>query len=130
MEYKYIKGSNEAWYCLSCTNTLFLFGNLNNQNFLKFIGNNNTITSSETKKYLILKPPPDLALLFNEFNSAVSENRSDPENIIQSKYYDIDELQKMKIFNKENSLSLIHINSCSLNKKLEELKKRTTIYEY
>ena len=69
-----------------------------------------------------MKPPPDLALLFNQFNNAIPENRSDPENVIQSKYYDIDELQKLKIPNKENSLSLFHINSCSLNKNFEELQ--------
>ena len=48
MAYKYLQGCNEPWYCLSCSNTLFPFGNLNNQNFLNFIGNNNTITNSET----------------------------------------------------------------------------------
>ena len=95
MDYKYLQYCNKPWYCLSCTNTFFLFGNLNNQNFLNFIGNNNTITSSETKNlnsYLLLKPLPDLALLFDQFNNAIPENRSDPENIIQSKYYDIDKL--------------------------------------
>ena len=51
MNYKYLQGCNEPWYCLSCTNTdtLFPFGNLNSQNFLNFIGNNNTINSSEKK---------------------------------------------------------------------------------
>ena len=125
MDYKYLQGCNEPWYCLSCSNTLFPFGNLNNQNFLNFIGNNDTITSSETNNLnssLLLKPPPDLTLLFNQFNNAIPENRSDPENVIQSKYYDIDELQKLKIPNKENSLSLFHINSCSLNKNFEELQ--------
>ena len=115
----HLQGCNEPWYFLSCTNTLFSFGNLNNQNFLNFIGNNNTITSSETNNlnsFLLLKPPPDLALLFNQFNNAI------PKNVIQSKYYDIDELQKLKIPNKENSLSLFHINSCSLNKNFEELQ--------
>ena len=119
MDYKYLQGCNEPWYCLSCSNTLFPFGNLNNQNFLNFIGNNNAITSSETKNLnssKILKPPPDLALLFNQFNNAI------PKNVIQSKYYDIDELQKLKIPNKENSLSLFHINSCSLNNNFEELQ--------
>ena len=48
-DYKYLQGCNEPWYCLSCSNTLFPFGNLSNQNFLNFTGNNNTITSSETK---------------------------------------------------------------------------------
>ena len=70
-----------------------------------------------------MKLPSDLTLLFNQFNNAIPENRSsDPENVIQSKYYDIDELQKLKIPNKENSLSLFHINSCSLNKNFEELQ--------
>ena len=69
-----------------------------------------------------MKPPPDLTLLFNQFNKAIPENRSDPENVIQSKYSDIDELQKLKIPNKENSLSLFHIKACSLNKNFEELQ--------
>ena len=69
-----------------------------------------------------MKLPPDLTLLFNQFNNAIPENRRDPENVIQSKYYDINELQKLKIPNKENSLSLFHINSCSLNKNFEELQ--------
>ena len=77
MDSKYLQGCNEPWYCLSCTNTLFLFGNLKNQIFLNFIGNNNTITSSETTS-LLLKPPPDLAFLFNQFNNAIPENHSDP----------------------------------------------------
>ena len=125
MHYKYLQGCNEPWYCLSCSNTLFPFGNLNNQNFLNFIGNNDTITSSETNSLnssLLLKPTPDLTLLFNQLINAIPENRSDPENAIQSKYYDIGELQKLKIPNKENSLSLFHINSCSLNKNFEELQ--------
>ena len=126
MDYKYLQDWNETWYCLSCTNTLFPFGNLNNQNFLDLIDNNNTITSSKTKNlnsYLFLNPPPDLALRFNQFNNAIPENHSDPENVIQSKYYDIDELQKLKIPNKENSLSLFHINI----KELQNLLQSTNI---
>ena len=69
-----------------------------------------------------MKPPPDLALLFNQFDNAIPQNSSDPENVTESKYYDIDELQKIKIPNKGNSLSLFHINSCSLNKNFEELE--------
>ena len=71
---------------------LFPFGNLNNQNFLTFIGDNNTTSTifNETKhlnRFLLLKPAPDLALLFNQFNNAIPENHSDPENVIQSKYH-------------------------------------------
>ena len=84
----------------------FQFGNLNNQNFLTFTDDNNTI-SSETKTLncsLFLKPLPDLFLFFNQFGNAIPENRSDLENIFQSKYYDIDGLQQLKIYNKEKSL--------------------------
>ena len=42
--------------------------------------------------------------------------------MIKSKYYDIDELQQLKIPNKEKSLSFFHINSCSLIKDFEELQ--------
>ena len=103
---------------------LFPFGNLNNQKFLGFVNNNNDNNneSKNSNSFLILKPPPDLALLFNQFNNAIPENNNDPENVIQSKYYDIDELQQLKIPNKEKSLSLFHINSCSLNKNFEELQ--------
>ena len=78
---------------------------MNNQNFLTFIGHNNTV-SNETKSLsssLLLKPPPDLALLFNQFNNAIPENRSDPENVIKSKYYDIDESQQLQFPNKETT---------------------------
>ena len=40
IDYKYLQGSNESWYCLSCTTMLFPFGNLNYQKFLGFINNN------------------------------------------------------------------------------------------
>ena len=93
MGYKYLQGCNGPWYCLSFTNTLFSFWDQNNQNFLNFIGNNKTITSSETKTLnssLLMKPPPDLALLFNQFDNAIPQNRSDPKNVTESKYYDID----------------------------------------
>ena len=42
--------------------------------------------------------------------------------MIQSKYYDIDELQQLKIPNKEKSASFFHTNFCSLNKNFEELQ--------
>ena len=97
---------------------------MNNQNFLTFIGDNNTI-SNETKILncsLLLKSLPDLALLFNQFSSVISENCSSPKNVIQSKYYDVGELLQLKILNKEKSLFLFHSNSCSLSENFEELQ--------
>ena len=64
----YIQSCNEPWYCLSCSNTLFPFGNLNNHNFLNFIGNNNNtiITSSEkkSKQSLAFETTPRLGSSF------------------------------------------------------------------
>ena len=65
-DYKYLQGCNEPWYCLSCIRMLFPFGNLNNQKFLGFVDNNsdNKNESKNSNSSMILKPPPDLALLF------------------------------------------------------------------
>ena len=48
-------------------------------------------------------------------------NSDNPENTVSSKYYDIDELQNLKI-NNSNSLSLFHINACSLSRNFDDLQ--------
>ena len=55
-------------------------------------------------------------------NTASPEDITDPINAVQSKYYDTDELQTIKISNKDKSLALFHINACSLNKNFNELE--------
>ena len=67
---------------------------------------------------LLLKPSQNLELLANQFNNATPEN-NDPGKIASSKYYDIDEMHNIKIPQKNNSLSLFHINACSLNKNFD-----------
>ena len=63
---------------------------------------------------LTLNPLPNLQLLFNQFNELTAElSKKNPANLINCKNHDIDKIQKMKI--EPNSLSLLHINSCSLN---------------
>ena len=92
---------------------LFPFGDMNNQKFVAFIINNNK-ESKNSNSSLILKSLPDLALLFNQFSSSIPIINSNPENIVQTKYFDIDESQQLKIHNNEKSLSLFHINFCSI----------------
>lgn len=116
-----LEGYNEPWYCLSFTAILFPFGNLNNKKILDLVNNNNN-ESKNSISSLILKLPTDLTFLFNQFNNTNPENDSDLENVIQSKYFYINEMQQLKIPNKENSLSFFHINSCLLNKNFEELQ--------
>ena len=91
-----------------CTTAFFPFLNLNKQNFQAFISDN----ISETRNLnscLILKPPPDLALLFNQFNSVILENHSDLENTMQSKYHGIGGLQQLKIPSKKKYLFFVQI---------------------
>ena len=72
---------------------------------------------------LVLKPPPNLNSLFNQFNnSSQIHDFKDSENIVSCKYYNLEEVQTMKIPNKKNSLSLFHINACSLSKNFDDLE--------
>ena len=47
-----------------------------------------------------LMPPPNLALLFNQFNNT-SEQNGNPENVVNSRYIDIDEMQALKLHDKK-----------------------------
>ena len=69
-----------------------------------------------------LTPPPNLALLINQFNNTSPEQNVDPENVVNSRYFDIDEMQALKLHVKKNSISFLHINACSLNKNFDDLE--------
>ena len=62
-----------------------------------------------------LKPSSKLELSVHQFNNATLENGNDPEKIALSKNYDIDEMHNTEIPYKNKSLSLFHINACSLD---------------
>ena len=49
-------------------------------------------------------------------------NSDDPENTVSSIYYNIEEIQNLKITNKSKSLSLFHLNACSLSKNFDDLQ--------
>ena len=83
-----------------------------------FHNNNKPVKALNNESSLLLKPLENFKLLVNQFNNASPKDNTDPENVVQSKYYDIDELQNMKIPNKDKSLTLFHINACSLSAEL------------
>ena len=66
--------------------------------------------------------PSNLELLVNQFNNATPENSNNPEKVCSSKYYDIEEMHNIQIPHKNKSLSLFHINACSLNKNFDDLQ--------
>ena len=56
------------------------------------------------------------------FNNATPENNNDFEKISSTKYYDINWMHNIKIPQKNKSLSLFHINACSLNKNFDDFQ--------
>ena len=69
--------------------------------------NNNSIS-------LAPKPSENLSLLFNQFNNFSPERQNEPENFVNSKYYDNDEFQILKFPEINKSLSLVH-RKCANN---------------
>ena len=47
--------------------------------------------------FIHLTLPHNLDLLFNQLNNTSPEQNVDPENVVNSRYFDIDEIQSLKI---------------------------------
>ena len=122
------QNSNEYWYCIECCSTIFPFSFLSNNKTSKLVVLVLIVNIMRSKDLnhnngsLSLKPSPNLELLVNQFNNATPKNSNDPEKTSSSKYYQIDEMHNIEIPHKNKSLSLVHINSCSLNKNLDNLQ--------
>ena len=123
VDHKYLSGKGDPWFCLKCKSQLFPFGTINNKKITQSILNNGNKKNDIENEInnLVLKPPPSLSSLFNQFNNIPqTQDHRDPENVIRCKYHD-SEVQSIKIPNKNSCLSLFHINTCSLNKTFEDL---------
>ena len=106
--FQHIKACTEPWFCFECISSHFPFGTLNNQTFSSFVLNNKN-SNANIGNSINLEPPPNLSLLFNQFNDLSSDSiNKNPENLMTNcKYYDIDDIQKIK--SKPNYLSLYSI---------------------
>ena len=129
LDYRYLQNCDESWYYIDCCSTIFPFNSLpNNKNFVGCSTNtdNNIIQRRDLEhdhdSSLSLKLSSNLELLENEFNNATPENSNEPEQIFSSKYYDTEEMHNIDIPHKNKSLSLFHINACSLNKNFDDLQ--------
>ena len=54
------------------------------------IKNNHVDATNINSTFLVLKPSANLSLLFNQFNNFSAEQKNEPENVVNSNYYDID----------------------------------------
>ena len=104
LDFQRISSNNSAlWLFFKCTSKKFPYGNHSNQNFHSFIHSNSEINESSVGKckndnsILTLNPPANLKYLFNQFNKLTAEsNKKNPENFINCRNLNIDEIQKRK----------------------------------
>ena len=82
--------------------------------------NNNKPDKTNIEGSLLLKPSENIKLLVNQLTIMVLQKIT--LTLKRLFNLDIDELQTMKIPNKDKSLALFHINACSLNKNISELE--------
>ena len=82
--------------------------------------NNNKPDKTNIEGSLLLKPSENIKLLVNQLTIMVLQKIT--LTLKRLFNLDIDELQTMKIPNKDKSLALFHINVCSLNKNISELE--------
>ena len=61
---------------------------------------------SNKNSSVLLKPPLSLELLFNQYINSSPEQQNDPENVVNSRYFNIDQIQSLEFCQKEKSLSL------------------------
>ena len=131
IDYKNLPGSNDPWFCIFCCYEIFPFGTLANKNLSMMMVNSSTSTvkniyinaNNINSTSLIPKPYANWSLLFNHFNNFSPEQKNMPENVMNSNYYDIHQFQTLiKFYGKNKSLSLFHINACSLSKKFDGLE--------
>ena len=118
-----IKNSDSSWFCLYYSNKIFPFTNITNKKLQSVFSNEeyhvDDYIDNSINTYLVLKAQENLTNL-NEFNNLSSDQNNNSENIINWKYYDIDEIQTLNKLNNKCTLSLFHINSCSLSKNIED----------
>ena len=127
IDYKHLQGNNGLWYCITCSSSIFPFKFLNNKNSASLVisqteANNYNFVSNNSS--LLLNPSQKPINLVNQFNNntIIDNDNKVTDNFIHSKYFDTDEIQKLKILNKEKCLSLFHVNTCSLSKNFDELQ--------
>ena len=71
--------------------------------------------SDSNESSLTLKPPKNLSDLPNEFNSFSTDVNNTPENVVNFNYL-------LKRFTDKSSLSLFHLNTCSLSKNIDDFE--------
>ena len=119
---QHIRFSKKTWHCCNCSKDLFPFRTINNFKLYSLLSDRFYCDSDSNKSCLTLKPPKNLSHVFNEFNSFCSDINNTPENVMNSYYYYIDQLQTLKKIIDKSSLSLFHLNTCLFSKNIDDFE--------
>ena len=67
VDYQYLSGCSDPWYCLNCNSEIYALGNLSKQNFKSFIRENLTdsleLDNMNSTSTLVLKQPANISQL-------------------------------------------------------------------
>ena len=124
VNYQYLSDCSDPWYCLNCSSEIYALGNLNKQNVLSLIRenliNSLKLDNMDSTSTLVLKQPGNVSRLFNQFNNTTENHTNkNPDNAVQCRLW---KLKTLKILNKSKSLSMFHINTCSLSINFDDLE--------
>ena len=105
---------------------MFPFTDINNQKLSLTVNScdkqfnyENDLNSTGT--CLVLNPSGNLTNFLTQFNDFSSDQKRNSSNIRNCNYNNIDEIQSLNKLNDKRSLSLFHINACSLTKNKQDL---------
>ena len=119
---QYIKFSNKTWHCYNCSKDLFPFTTINNFKLYSLFSDRFYCDSDSNELCLSLKPPRIYNIYLMNLIPSPLISIIPPENVINSNYYDIDQLQTLKEFTDKSSLSLFHLNTSSLSKNIDDFE--------
>ena len=83
---------------------------------------NNSDTYISINSSFSLKPSSDLSLLFNQFNNSSSDQKNDPVYVVNSNYYDIDQIQTLKFSQKKQIVIRITHKYLRTNTNFDDLQ--------
>ena len=133
LDFKLLK-SNPTWFCIVCTDDIFPFSCVSDQELKLIYSSNNISNIDKLASKITIFPSPDKNKLFTKFNNFFTsqaldsfENGEDsPSNPINCKYFNIDDFC-LSGFDSNTSLSVFHMNVSSLYAHFDELNSLLTL---
>ena len=116
-----LKNDND-WLCYLCSKDLFPFTDLTEPKFITVNACSVKYSVDDDDSRLILQPSQNLSSLYNDFNNLSHTVNENSANLINCKYFDIDDINNLEIIN-NSSLSLFHLNIASLPKHIHCLEE-------